>query len=56
MTCPPQDLQYWRWLCSVLAKVPTFSSPLVIATFSGFHSVKALSGAADQDRQDPQWQ
>jgi hypothetical protein len=29
---------------------------LVTLTFSGFHSVKALTGDADQERQELQWQ
>jgi hypothetical protein len=29
---------------------------LLTLTFSGFHSVKALTGPADHDRQEAQWQ
>jgi hypothetical protein len=32
------------------------SSPFVTFTFPGFHSVKAFTGPADQDRQELQWQ
>jgi hypothetical protein len=39
-----------------LHEVPTRSAPLVIRTFSGFHNVKAFTGAADQDRHELQWQ
>jgi hypothetical protein len=36
--------------------MPILSAPLVTSTFSGFHSVKALTGDADHDRQEVQWQ
>jgi hypothetical protein len=32
------------------------SAPAVTFTASGFHSVKAFTGAADQDRHELQWQ
>jgi hypothetical protein len=32
------------------------SAPLVTLTDSGFHSVKAFTGPADQCRHDSQWQ
>ena len=51
---PPHVLHHLRWLCGVLLKVPIFSSPRVILTFSGCHKVKALMGAADQWRQELQ--
>jgi hypothetical protein len=50
----PNVLHHLRWLCGVLLKVPIFSSPHVILTFSGCHKVKALMGAADQWRQELQ--
>jgi hypothetical protein len=34
--------------------MPIFSEPCVIRTASGFHSVKAFSGAADHDGHDAQ--
>jgi hypothetical protein len=37
-------------------KRPMNSAPLITLTFSGFHKVKALTGAADQERQELQWQ
>jgi hypothetical protein len=40
----------------VLLYVRIFSAPCVICTALGFHNVKALTGAADQVRQDSQWQ
>ena len=54
--CPPQVLHHWRMLFGVLANLPTLSAPFVIFTFAGGHSVKALTGPADQCRQDSQWQ
>jgi hypothetical protein len=32
----------------VRLKVPTWASPLVTLTFSGFHNVNAVTGPADQ--------
>ncbi len=49
-------LHHLRALCGVLLYVPTLSAPRVICTASGFHNVKALTGPADQRRQDSQWQ
>jgi uroporphyrinogen-III synthase len=49
-------LQYCLWLFGVLAKVATCSAPAVTFTASGFQSVKAFTGAADQDRHELQWQ
>jgi hypothetical protein len=34
----------------------TNSAPLITFTLSGFHKVKAFTGAADHDRQELQWQ
>src|SRR6185436_14598095 len=56
MRWPPHLVQYCRSLCGVLAKVPINSRPCVTFTSSGAHSVKALTGPADQERHDPQWQ
>jgi hypothetical protein len=53
---PPQVLHHWRMLRGVLANLPTLSAPLVIFTFAGGQRVKALTGPADQCRQDSQWQ
>jgi len=39
-----------------LSYVAIFSAPFVIATPSGGESVNALTGPADQDRHDRQWQ
>jgi hypothetical protein len=35
---------------------PMSSRPFVTFTFSGFHSVNALTGPADQERHELQWQ
>ncbi len=53
---PPQVVHHLRKLSGVLLYMPMFSAPCVICTASGFHNVKALTGAADQVRQDSQWQ
>jgi hypothetical protein len=45
-----------RWLNAVFSKVPTCSAPALTFTLSDFQSVKALTGAADQERQELQWQ
>src|SRR3954468_9890497 len=37
-------------------EVPDELAPFVTFTFSGFHSVNAFTGAADQERQESQWQ
>ena len=51
-----QVLHHWRLLFSLFLQVPRLSAPLVILTVSGFHSVNALSGLADQCLHDVQWQ
>jgi hypothetical protein len=43
-----------RKLVGVLLYVPRLSSPFVIFTASGFQSVKAFTGPADQWRHDEQ--
>ncbi len=43
-----------RWLNAVFSKVPTCSAPAFTFTASAFHSVKALTGAADHERQELQ--
>jgi hypothetical protein len=48
--------QYCRWLNFVFENVATCSAPEVTRTASGFHRVKALTGAADHERHDRQWQ
>jgi hypothetical protein len=53
---PPQLLHHLRALVGVLLNEPTFSAPRVTFTLSGFQSVKALTGAADQVLQESQWQ
>jgi hypothetical protein len=45
-----------RTLCGVFEYEPSCASPRVTVTFSGRHSVNALTGPADQCRQDSQWQ
>jgi hypothetical protein len=45
-----------RKLTGVLLYVPMSLAPLVIWTDSGFHSVNALTGPADQLRHELQWQ
>ena len=37
-------------------KWPTRSVPLVTLMFSGFHKLNAVTGAADHDWHEPQWQ
>ena len=39
-----------------LGELPTSSAPLATLTASGFHSVNALTGPADQLRHEAQWQ
>jgi hypothetical protein len=56
MMCPPHLEQNWRSLIGVVAKVETYSSPAVTFTASGFHKLNALTGPADQDLHDLQWQ
>ena len=41
---------------AILANCASLSAPFVTRTFSGFHNVKALTGPADQDRHEAQWQ
>jgi hypothetical protein len=56
MIWPPQFVQYCRPLLFVFIKRARALAPFVTLTFSGFHKVKALTGAADHDRQELQWQ
>jgi hypothetical protein len=49
-------LQNCRWLTGVFWNMPMCSAPAVTRTAPGFQSVKALTGPADHDRHDPQWQ
>src|ERR1700759_986442 len=56
MTCPPQLLHHLRKLVGGLLYVPTLSAPLVIWTDARSHRVNALTGPADQLRQEVQWQ
>src|SRR5258708_3833059 len=56
MTCPPHCLHHLRKLVGVLLYVLMSSAPLVILTESGCHRVNALTGPADQLRQELQWQ
>ena len=53
---PPHLLHHMRELCGVLLKVETYCDPSTIVSASGFHSVKAFTGPADQRRHDSQWQ
>ena len=53
---PAALVQKRRWLSAVFWKPPSRSRPLVTSTASGFQSVNALTGPADQSRQDEQWQ
>src|ERR1022692_880144 len=53
---PPQAVHHFRKLFAVLLYVPMLLAPLVTFRASGFHSVKAFTGPADQWRQDSQWQ
>jgi hypothetical protein len=45
------DLQ---WLCGVSWSLPLGPAPCVIVSASGFHSVNALIGPANQWRQESQ--
>jgi hypothetical protein len=45
-----------RWLNGVFWNVATCSAPAVIFTASDFQRLKALTGDADQERQELQWQ
>jgi hypothetical protein len=49
-------LQYWRWLTGVFWNVARCSAPAVTLTALGCHSVNALTGLPDHDRQERQWQ
>ena len=54
MRWPPHFEQYCRWLNLVFWNVATCSSPEVMRIASGFQSVKAFTGAPDQERQELQ--
>ena len=56
MRWPPQRMHHLRSLAGVFANVPIWFAPWVTVTDSGFHSENALTGPADQLRQDAQWQ
>src|SRR5262249_39306768 len=56
MRWPPHRVQYCRWLTGVFWKVATCSAPDVTRTASGFQRLKAFTGAADHERQDPHGQ
>ena len=52
--CPPQTLQYIRWLKAVFSNVAICSAPVLTCTASAFQRLKALTGPPDQERQEPQ--
>jgi hypothetical protein len=47
-------MHHLRSLAGVFAKVPIWFAPCVIVIVCGFHSENALTGPADQLRQDAQ--
>jgi hypothetical protein len=51
---PPHFVHHFRLLPGVLLKVPILEAPFVTLSDSGFQSVNALTGPADQVRHDEQ--